>query len=205
MNKLKLINRAFICLAVTFFVATGCSKDDPKPDEVEKPFIEWSANEQSQYLIKEFKSRGGDYGLVGVTTYKEDGTVESGYNPEPCERDVIISVPMNIPDQAGVVDKSLVVKQIVPEGACGREYSDIFHTVVNVNFANYKAGISFYTVEKNLPQLDYQALMFFDPTENTDPEYLILNTFRKDDLQRMNNGEPNIVARRYKQYVFQKK
>jgi len=186
-------------------VSTGCSKNDPKPDEQEKPFIEWSANEQSQFLIKEFKSRGGEYGLVGVTTYKEDGDVESGYNPEPCERAVIISVPMDIADQAGEIDKSLVVKQIVPEGACGIEYSDIFHTVVNVNFSNYKAGIGFYTVEKNLPQLDYQAFMFFDPLQNTDPEYLILNTIRKDDFQRMNNGEPNVVARRYKEYVFQKK
>lgn len=205
MNKLKFINRAFLCIAVTLFVATGCSKDDPKPEEQEKPFIEWSANEQSQFLIKEFKKRGGEYGLVGVTTYKEDGDVESGYNPESCEREVIISVPMDIPDRAGEVDKSLIVKQIVPEGACGREYNDIFHTVVNVNFANYKAGIAFYTVEKSLPQLDYKTFMYYDPIENTDLKYLVLHSIRKDDMQRMNNGESNIIARKHKRYVFEKK
>lgn len=196
MNKLKTINGTFLCLAITLLMVTGCSKNNPKPEEPYKEFTELNENEQKQILVTEFNKRGGDYSLVGVTTYKENGEVESGYNPEDCERKIVITIPSEI-------DKDLFVEQNASEGSCGTDYNDVVHNVVRLTFANYKAGIGFYTVQKD--QIGYKNIMYFDPEQNKDSKYLILNSFQASDLQRMQDGDPNVVARRYKAYTFERK
>lgn len=200
MNRLTFIFPTILSVFVSLLFFTSCSKDGPGDDgtEPEKEFTELNENEQKAYLIKEFSSRGGDYFLTTVTTYDANGDVELGYNPENCERSITVTVPNGL-------DKNLTMKQVAPEGACGKDYSDIIHNVVRLTFSNYKAAIGFYTVQKDENPENYMRLMYFDPADNTDSKYLVLTSFRDDDFERMNNGEPNIKARRYKKYVFQKK
>lgn len=198
MKKMKLFSKTALFLSATIMLATSCSKE--KAEEIEplpKDFTELTAYEQEQILIKELNVRGGDYKLVGVTTYAPNGEVESGYNPEVCERAIVISVP----DEIG---KNKIMKQTAPDGACGRSYEDIIHNVVTLNFSNIKSAISFYTVQSSDDALGYLDVMYYDPKQNTDSNFLVLNSFRAEDLKSMTDGKSDVIGRRYKEFTFQK-
>lgn len=200
MNRLTFIFPTILSVFVSLMFFTSCSKDGPGgdgPEPEEKEFTELNENEQKAYLVKEFNGRGGNYELVGITTYNPDGTVLSGYTPEACEKKIVISVPNEI-------DKNLEMKQVAQEGACGTSDQGLYHNVLRFTFSNYKAGLSFYTVIKEPNAIDHKAVMYFNPKYNEDKTYLQLHSIRQDDLERMTNGEANVVARVYKTYDFRK-